>query len=440
MCGLAGIISTEKTEFNINHFNILGTLNDERGGDSCGIFIDGKAKYGVGKMELFRNFTTSINYPKSASIALLHCRKASPGYPVNLDQAQPVVIRHDNKVEFVLMHNGTIFNIRELSAKYLPGFDTLNMSDSQILAEIIYRHGYDVLEEYTGCAVLIMIDYRSSTPKVLMFKGSSCYNEIKAKSERPLVYMINEGKFYFSSMYASLYCINPKKIIYEFPVNQLCQIKDNKVYCIRNINREQLKREFCIPVYGDSFKNSSPTYTHDSLYYSKTTGTYVLNGAPAHGIYLAYPSGYLIHETYANSNIYGHTFYFFNGRLLPNKESYDFLEAIDDLFTDDVLPVYCPEVIDYFAYNPRIINGVLTTVDKDFNYIKYTEGSYVTLFSNSDKINVKNGVSSAVYTYAPSALEIFNNDTKNIKFNFEVLEKQILQFITNRLVDQDAVQ
>ena len=203
---------------------------------------------------------------------------------------------------------------------------------------------------------------------------------------------------------------------------------------------EQLKREFCIPVYGDSFKNSSPTYTHDSLYYSKTTGTYVLNGAPAHGIYLAYPSGYLIYETYANSNIYGRTFYFFNGRLLPNKESYDFLEAIDDLFTDDVLPVYCPEVIDYFAYNPRIINGVLTTVDKDFNYIKYTEGSYVTLFSNSDKINVKNGVSSAVYTYAPSALEIFNNDTKNIKFNFEVLEKQILQFITNRLVDQDAVQ
>lgn len=84
-------------------------------------------------------------------------------------------------------------------------------SDSQILAEIIYEHGYDVLEEYTGCAVLIMVDYRSLTPEVLMFKGSSCYNENKTKSERPLVYMINEGKLYFSSMYASLYSINCKK-------------------------------------------------------------------------------------------------------------------------------------------------------------------------------------------------------------------------------------
>lgn len=440
MCGLAGIISTEKTEFNINHFNILGTLNDERGGDSCGIFIDGKVEYGVGNRELFRNFTTSINYPKSASIALLHCRKASPGYPVNLDQAQPVVIRRDNKIEFVLMHNGTILNIRELSNKYLPELNTLGMSDSQILAEIIYRHGYNVLEEYTGCAVLIMVDYRSLTPKVLMFKGSSCYNENKTKSERPLVYMINEGKFYFSSMYASLYCINCKKPIYEFPINKLCQIKDNKIYCVRNINREKLKRELYIPVYGVSYKNNSPAYTPDSLYYSQTTGTYMLNGIPAHGIYLAYPSGYLVPETHAGSNAYGHTFYFFYGRLLPNKESYDFLENIDDLFTDDVLPVYCPEVIDYFAYNPRIINGVLTTVDKDFNYMKYMEGSYVTLFNAPDKVNVKDGVSSTTYTYAPSALEIFKNNTENTTFDFEVLETQILQFITNRLVDLDAVQ
>lgn len=165
----------------------------------------------------------------------------------------------------------------------------------------------------------------------------------------------------------------------------------------------------------------------------------MLNGIPAHGIYLAYPSGYLVPETHAGSNAYGHTFYFFYGRLLPNKESYDFLENIDDLFTDDVLPVYCPEVIDYFAYNPRIINGVLTTVDKDFNYMKYIEGSYVTLFNAPDKVNVKDGVSSTTYTYAPSALEIFKNDAENTTFNFEVLETQILQFITNRLVDLDAV-
>lgn len=57
----------------------------------------------------------------------------------------------------------------------------------------------------------------------------------------------------------------------------------------------------------------------------------MLNEIPAHGMYLAYPSGHLVPEAYASSNAYRHTFYFFYGRLLPNKESYDFLENIDDL-------------------------------------------------------------------------------------------------------------
>ena len=62
------------------------------------------------------------------------------------------------------------------------------------------------------------------------------------------------------------------------------------------------------------------------------------------------------------------------------------------------------------------------------------------LFNAPDKVNVKDGVSSTTYTYAPSALEIFKNNAENTTFDFEVLETQILQFITNRLVDLDAVQ
>lgn len=438
MCGLAGIISTKKTAFNVNHFNILGTLNDERGGDSCGIFIDGREKYGIGEESLFRNLTVDLDYPKSASIALLHCRKASPGYPVNLAQAQPVIIRRNNRIEFVLMHNGTISNIRVLSSKYLPKMDTWNMSDSQILAKIIYEHGYDVLREYTGCAVLIMVDYRPAIPKVLIFKGSSCYNESKANSERPLVYMVNDGKFYFSSMYHSLYCINHKRTIYNFPVNQLCQIKDNKVYIVQDIDRTKLKKaEY--PVVSNYSTGSTQEYVTDNLYYNRLTGTYMLNGAPAHGIYEAYPSGYLIRNTYGSTS-YKHSFYFFCGRLLYNKESFDFLKNIDDLFDDDVLPVYCPEVIDFFAYNPRIINKELITVDSDFNYIKYKDGSYVLLFGSSERVTVKDSVITTIYAYATTALEVYQKARSEVFFNFEELEKQIMQFITNRLINQDAVQ
>lgn len=433
MCGIAGIISTKKTAFNVNHFNTLGVLNDERGGDSCGIFIDGQTKYGIGDTNMFRKFTTNVDYPKSASIALLHCRKASPGYSVNLAQAQPVVIKCNNKVDFVLMHNGTITNIQTLSTKYLPNVDISGLSDSQILAKIIYKFGYDVLEEYTGCAVLIMVDYRLVTPKVLIFKGSSCYNENNSKSERPLYYMVNDGKFYFSSMYASLYCINNKKTIYNFPVNQLCQIQDNIVYRVQEIDRTKLKKT----VYSGGY--SINQYITDNLYYNKTTGIYMLNGAPAHGAYRAYPSGYLIYEKYGYT-VNDFVYYFFCGRLLYNKECFDFLKNIDDLFEDDVLPVYCPEVIDFFAYSPRIIGKELSTVDGNFNYIKYSDGVYVSLFTNSDKITVTDGNIVKTYIYPSNALEIFQEDIKRVFFNFNELETQIMNFISNRLVNQNAIQ
>ena len=95
MCGIAGIISTEPTKFNINHFNILGTLNDERGGDSCGIFIDKKYQYGINNTKQFRVFTCCIkDYPDTARIAILHCRKGSTGYALGVGQAQPVIIKN----------------------------------------------------------------------------------------------------------------------------------------------------------------------------------------------------------------------------------------------------------------------------------------------------------------------------------------------------------
>ena len=42
MCGIWGIIYKEPHQLNKVLFNSLGVLNDTRGGDSCGIFIDGK--------------------------------------------------------------------------------------------------------------------------------------------------------------------------------------------------------------------------------------------------------------------------------------------------------------------------------------------------------------------------------------------------------------
>lgn len=432
MCGIAGIISTENTIFNPNHFNILGALNDERGGDSCGIFIDGEYEYGIDDKALFRNFTTDIEYPKTAKIALLHCRKASPGYPVNIEQAQPVIITNNGKVEFVLMHNGTINNIQTLAIKYLPNVSTIGQSDSQILAQIIYKHGYDVLNEYTGCAVLVIIDYRDVNPKVLLFKGSSCFNETGSNSERPLYYMFNEGKFYFSSMYSSLYCINNKKTIYYFPVNKLCRLDNNKLFSIKDVDRSKLSKTTYV---SKSYDN----YYHNNVVYNKTTGIYTLNGAPAHGILTLYASGYLADKKYINNSINVYQVPFFHGRLLFNVNCYDFLNSLNDLFEEDVLLVYCPEVIDYFSYNPRMISGKLNTVDENLNYTEYLNGEYVTLFVGGDKISVRNGVSTSKYIYPSDALEEYLNTARVTFFNFTELESDILKLISNKLVNSDAI-
>ncbi|MEG1495442.1 MAG: hypothetical protein RRZ84_07775 [Romboutsia sp.] len=439
MCGLAGIVSTNKAQFNVNHFNILGTLNDERGGDSCGYFIDRKVEYGLNTKEMFRNFTIENIYPKSASIALLHCRKASPGYAINIAQAQPITIMRDGEIKFVLMHNGTISNIKALAIKYLPNINTYSMSDSQIMAEIIYDSGYEVLNEYEGCAVFIIVDYRQNTPELLIFKGSSIFNDARTKSERPLFYMIHNDKFYFSSMYYPLYCINNKKLIYDFPINQLCKVKNTKLYKVKEFDRTKLKNNISIGttyMYKPLADNINPY----SIIYSNISGLYLTNGVNAHGEYTTYPSGYIVDTQYACNSISTQTLYFFNGRLLYNKECFDFLNTINALFENGILLDYCPEVIDYFAYSPRIVGTKLMSVDENFNYIEYNNDSYVILFMKSTQITIKNNKTTQVYIYPLYAFKIFKETSNRVFFNFEELESLVIAFITNRLANSDAIQ
>ena len=65
MCGIWGIINTKKSRFNKQLFNILGTHNDSRGGDSCGIFIDGNAEYGIDTLKLYSKFLKTSNILKT---------------------------------------------------------------------------------------------------------------------------------------------------------------------------------------------------------------------------------------------------------------------------------------------------------------------------------------------------------------------------------------
>ena len=181
MCGIFGIINRKPAKFDRRTFNILGYANDARGGDSCGIFIDGKYEYGTGTKKYYQDFYDTSELLKSVnkvSIALGHDRKASVG-AVNESTAQPVIIKENDKPVFVVLHNGTIRNYYTLAKKYIPDVNTAGMTDSQIMAHIFYYKGYDVLAEYEGGSVFFIVDYREDKPKILFFKGVSKYNDNK---------------------------------------------------------------------------------------------------------------------------------------------------------------------------------------------------------------------------------------------------------------------
>ena len=70
MCGIFGQINKKRGKFNFSAFTTLGIANDSRGGDSCGIFIDGKVEYGTDGKKLFSNFLSSNICPLSHSTTL----------------------------------------------------------------------------------------------------------------------------------------------------------------------------------------------------------------------------------------------------------------------------------------------------------------------------------------------------------------------------------
>ena len=174
MCGIFGMVSRKPKPFNKRAFCTMGVRNDSRGGDSCGVFVDGLVEYGVDKQKTFMSFfrdSLVINNTAECKVAFGHCRKASVG-KISVETAQPVVLTNEEgHIEYVLIHNGTIYNYEELAKKYIPNVDIKGLTDSQVMARIFYHKGYDALDEYQGGAVFVIHDYR--TDQTLVWKGHS---------------------------------------------------------------------------------------------------------------------------------------------------------------------------------------------------------------------------------------------------------------------------
>lgn len=418
MCGLFGFIGKKKCPVDFRTLLTLGINNDSRGGDSCGIFIDGQVEYGVDKNKLFYNFYENsklLAETNSAKVIIGHCRKTSVG-KTSLETAQPVVIynKDTGDIEFVTIHNGTISNYKELANKYLSKYDD-KMTDSQVIANIVYTHGFDVLSEYIGSGAFVFVDYRTPkrVPSVFFFKGKSMESKWTKKltEERPLYYICTDEGLWFSSICDFLYPLEykTKSTVYTFPTNLVTIVQNNTLYEVEKIDREkQYQKDYSYGTsyypsnytYGYSQNQSSGSYSYGSINYNpyedydfvdyessvkassptptekkeKTLATedinrvilcednrYYFNNVLCNGGYNLDPLGYI--------DVSGKTYYFYNGILVYGKNIYCMLTQIQHDYMKCTKEAFLQEFYELvFSYSPMFLTIKEPADDKEYYY------------------------------------------------------------------------
>ncbi|MFQ5753209.1 MAG: asparagine synthase (glutamine-hydrolyzing), partial [bacterium] len=155
MCGIAGIVSNNEDETAPNLKRMLQSMQ-HRGPDGAGLMIGGKVEHG--------NELGALNFEdKKGPVALGHVRLAITG---GKDGLQPF---QSKDKRFCLLHNGEIYNYRELR-KELPDVDFRTETDSEVVLHLIEKY-YDgdlskamqkVLPKLDGVYALVVTDNKKT--------------------------------------------------------------------------------------------------------------------------------------------------------------------------------------------------------------------------------------------------------------------------------------
>lgn len=274
MCGIVAWAGKSASKFNKAKFDLVGSYNEERGIDSCGVASNGIIELGVHNNKVFRDFITNVGYkiPVEIPTVIGHTRKATGGAH-NEDNAHPFGfgILDNNMFEFIGVHNGSLFNHHDLAKQfnvdikeYYKPHDKKSVVrdkiDSEILLESIYKNkNWNILSHYLGAAALVFQDLNNPNVIYCWHGASKKYANDNADiiyEERPLFYyQETRNSVYISSMENSLEAIGgiKDKTVFEFTHNTLYKITDGNV---SKAELTEISRKKCYHVKSYSNNNN----------------------------------------------------------------------------------------------------------------------------------------------------------------------------------------
>lgn len=241
-CGIWGGSSKKGKKLDIAKLVILGLYNRTRGTDSCGYYFNGNLVKGIEKESDFKDFLAKNPLTRGelpGDVFMGHARKSSSGYGKDLENAHP----HDVG-ELIQTHNGTISNIWNLAKSKEFEYPTGTV-DSIVLANLIQKEGYGVLNEYKGHAALTHV-FKEDPETLYLYHGASrTSNETNKDTvweERPLYYCeLSEGLYYSSLEEALIVIANGKAEVKILPHNNVYPVHQGKLKSsIKKIERQNM--------------------------------------------------------------------------------------------------------------------------------------------------------------------------------------------------------
>ena len=310
------------------------------------------------------------------------------------------------------------------------------MTDSQVMAQILYREKYDVFSEYNGGSVFLFVRYDDPlNPRVFVFQGKSKFSKwtTKEEVERPFYWLTDENQnIIFSSIPYVLEALYNTSC-YEIENNMLLEFCDGDAYFIA-----EYKRDNCTQQKETTYSGYLTYYNNDDYYVNKysnsvlpfdnnysnfvtySDGFYYSNGLELNGEYTINKYGVIR----PNDDKYSQKYYFFNGILLYNKESYDYLIKVKDMLNvnEEMFADAYMDLINNFSPYPIMSEFYFGDKKyyKSYNFQSKPFSGSVTPIFYGKTIYIKNGLMSGAS---------INPDCMNIGYDeFQIESKKSLTF------------